>query len=108
MFKQRMVAAAIAALPALVCNAGVASGDLTNVPNANPKAVGMNATTVLSPELTQAVRAAGAMPVENPTAGVVTHYGYANADALHPMMPALGSNVEAQKTEPDKNTYLVL
>jgi hypothetical protein len=108
MLKQRMAAAAIAALPAIICSASVVSGDVTNVPNANPKAVGMNAVTALSPELTQVVRAAGAMPVENPTAGVVTHYGYANADAQHPMMPALGSNVEAQKTEPDKNTYLVL
>jgi len=108
MFKQRMIAAAIAALPAVVCSAGILSDDLTTVPNANPKAVGMNAATVLSPELMQVVRAAGAMPVENPTPGVVTHYGYANADAQHPMMPALGSNVEAQKTEPDKNTYLVL
>src|SRR5262245_29421238 len=108
MFKKRIMAAAIAAVPAVVCSAGVPADDPTHVPNANPKAVGINEVTALSPELVQVVRAAGAMPVENPTAGVITHYGYANADAAHPMMPALGSNVEAQKTEPDKNTYLVL
>src|SRR5262245_4180054 len=108
MFKKRILTAAIAAVPVVVCSAGVLPSDLTHVPNANPKAVGMNEVTVLSPELVQVVRAAGAMPVENPTAGVITHYGYANADAAHPMMPALGSNVEAQKTEPDKNTYLDL
>jgi hypothetical protein len=87
--------------------AGAAAQSPTPVPNANAKVVGAVASTVLSPELVQVVRAAGADPVENATAGVISHYGYANAD-LKPMIPAFNSNVEAQKTEPDKNTYLVL
>jgi hypothetical protein len=63
----------------------------------------------LSPELQQIVRAAGANPVENPSPGI-THYGYANVSAAAPMVakPNTLSNVEATKTEPDKNTYLRL
>src|SRR5262249_44371383 len=38
------------------------------------------------------------------TAATFPYYGY---DANGPHLPALGSNVEATKTEPDKNTYLV-
>jgi len=45
------------------------------------------------------------MPVENPT-GPVKYYGYLNDQPN--LLPAFGSNVEASKTEPDKNTYLVL
>jgi hypothetical protein len=113
MFKQTVIAAAIAAIPLSVCNAN-SGPDLTPVPSANPKVPGIVAPTTLSPELMQVVRAAGANPVENPTAGIITHYGYANAGTnvgtstvLKPMIP-LTANVEAQKTEPDKNTYLVL
>jgi hypothetical protein len=50
------------------------------------------------------------MPLENP-AGLITYYGYiSNQPNLLPVVgtpPTLG-NVEASKTEPDKNTYLVL
>ena len=109
MFKQTAIAAAIAALPWSVCYAN-SGPDLTPVPAANPKVAGIVAQTILSPELMQVVRAAGANPVENPNPGVITQYGYANAGAsapLKPMIP-LSANVEAQKTEPDKNTYLIL
>jgi hypothetical protein len=77
----------------------------TGVPNANPKAVGVTVPTVLSPELAQIVRAQGSTPVENPNA-FVKYYGYLNDQPN--LLPALNSNVEATKTEPDKNTYLVL
>jgi Alkaline phosphatase PhoX len=79
--------------------------ELTNVPNANPKIVGVTNPTVLSPELAQIVRAQGSMPVENPSVAV-KYYGYLNDQPN--LLPALSSNVEATKTEPDKNTYLVL
>src|SRR5262249_20821425 len=79
--------------------------DATPVPNANPKTVGVVVPNVLSPELAEVVRAQGAMLLENPVSPAL-YYGY-NDD--HPnLMPSLGSNVEASKTEPDKNTYLVL
>jgi hypothetical protein len=107
MLKQTIIVPAIAALPFALYGAGAVAQHLTAVPTANSKAVGMVAPTILSPQLVQVVRAAGAYKVENPTADVITHYGYANANAK-PMIPAFNSSVEAQKTEPDKNTYLVL
>jgi len=87
--------------------------DLTGVPSANPKAAGFAPTSQLSPELRQTIVAQGAMPLENPS-GIVGWYGYENDapspdnPALAQFVPALGSTTEAQKTEPDKNTYLVL
>jgi hypothetical protein len=88
---------------------------LTGVPQANPKVAGFAPPTVLSPELIQTVVAQGANALENPatlSSGVVlNYYGY-NGDG--PFVPLAGDvqssthNVEAHKTEPDKNTYLVL
>src|SRR5437763_1869962 len=54
--------------------------------------------------------AEGGMPLENAVPGFA-RYGY---DQAAPLVPAYGDvqsaahNVEATKTEPDKNTYLVL
>ncbi|HEU4729442.1 MAG TPA: hypothetical protein VFT22_16185, partial [Kofleriaceae bacterium] len=91
---------------------------LTGVPSANQKSAGVTSANVLSPELMEVVAAQGANPVENPQvlpigepAVSVTHYGY---DSDGPLLPAPGDvqttahQVEASKTEPDKNTYLVL
>ncbi|MCU1380981.1 MAG: hypothetical protein JWN29_3964 [Acidimicrobiales bacterium] len=77
---------------------------LTNV-NPNPKAPGVVAADVLSPELQQVARAQGAIALENPTTQV-PYYGY---DGDKPNMVPLPSSPtsEAHKTEPDKNTYLV-
>ena len=87
---------------------------LTNVPTANAKAAGYDPSSKLSPELQQIVWAQGSTPVENPQ-GIVTNYGYENdvpsADSSQvPQMLPVPPNAtaEAQKTEPDKNTYLVL
>ncbi|HEX7837507.1 MAG TPA: hypothetical protein VF469_08600 [Kofleriaceae bacterium] len=91
---------------------------LTGVPNATSKLAGMAVPNALSPELMAVVAAQGANAVENPMvlpvgapAVSVTHYGY---DSDGPLVPAPGDvqtathQVEATKTEPDKNTYLVL
>jgi len=78
---------------------------LTHVPSAQPRIVGVTSPTVLSPELAQIVAAQGSMLVENPL-DAVKYYAYLNNQPN--LLPALGSNVEASKTEPDKNTYLVL
>jgi hypothetical protein len=84
--------------------------DLTHVRNANTKVVGSARANALSIELEEVVVARGANPLENPGANVA-HYGYSTNG---PMVPAQGDvqsllhNVEASKTEPDKNTYLVL
>lgn len=75
-----------------------------------PKTAGMVAPTALAAGLIQTSVAVGAMPLENGTS-VIPFYGYCGDG---PMLPAPGDvqapahNVEAQKTEPDKNTYLVL
>jgi hypothetical protein len=61
---------------------------------------------VLSPELAEVVCASGAMRLENPESPAI-FYGY-NDDQPNLVPLAGGSSVEAHKTEPDKNTYLVL
>jgi hypothetical protein len=86
---------------------------LTGVPNANAKSPGFAPPNVLSPELIETVVAQGSNPVENPVVInasttppiAITNYGY---ESNGPFVPAFGSVVEGTKTEPDKNTYLVL
>ncbi|MGZ8716488.1 MAG: alkaline phosphatase PhoX [Gaiellaceae bacterium] len=85
---------------------------LTNVPSANTKAVGYAPSPKLSPQLMQVVVAQGSTPLENPSRPT-RFYGYQN-DVVSPDDPSLPQMVptatvtnEAQKTEPDKNTYLV-
>jgi hypothetical protein len=103
-FRKTAIASLIA-FPLALNGAAALAQHLTHVPNANPKIPGVTLPTILSPELAQIVRAQGSMLVENPT-DAVTYYGYLNNQPN--LLPALGSNVEASKTEPDKNTYLVL
>jgi len=90
--------------------AHAASPPLQGVPNANPKLPGIASPDILSPELRQSAVAQGSFRVENPS-GVFEFYGF-TADGPHTpapgALPAAGHLVEATKTEPDKNTYLVL
>jgi hypothetical protein len=108
--KRRAVAAVVVGLVgATVLASGVTASpssltDFTNVASANPKSPGLASGNVLSPELREIAQAQGSTPVENPSAGI-GFYGYL-ADG--PMVPsAAAPTVEASKTEPDKNTYLV-
>jgi hypothetical protein len=84
---------------------------LTGVTEANPKAPGLSSPNRLSPELAQVIRAQGSDRVENPQDGV-GYYGYDSIDNNPPLVPVVGaagaSLAEAQKTEPDKNTYVVM
>src|SRR5215831_11050410 len=105
------VAVRLTALATLMMvSVATAEVGLQGVPHANAKVSGFAPPNVLSPELTEAIVAQGSMPLEHGTADFV-FYGY-NGDG--PMLPAPGDiqapghNVEATKTEPDKNTYLVL
>ena len=114
-------AASAAALLALAGTGFAGPGDDTNpVPAANPRAAGLVTPNVLTDRLVGrdvvlTRRAEGSMPVENPTTVVpgvkAAFYGYYDNG---PMMPAYGDvqstshNVEATKSEGDKNTYLVL
>ncbi len=107
----------VLSLMALAAASTTLASDLTPVSNANPKASGVVAPNVLSPELRAAVVVQGATPLENPaivdsaTGSKASHYGYLSNGPMVPAPGAVqapGSNVEASKTEPDKNTYLIL
>ena len=83
---------------------------LTEVPNPNPKLAGFTAPNTLSPELRESAVASGAQRVENPSNGF-EFYGF-SSDGPHVAapgaVPSAGAVIEATRTEPDKNTYLVL
>src|SRR5215471_14915433 len=86
------------------------AADPTAVARANPKSPGMVAPDILSVELTQTPVAQGSMPLENPS-GTSAFYGYNNDGPMIPApgdLPSATHKAEASKTEPDKNTYLVL
>jgi len=92
---------------------------LTPVPTANAKTAGMSRPNLLSPELQDVTWAQGSMPVENPANGI-SYYGYDDGGTFLPVPGAYSAGppagitypqvapIEAGKTEPDKNTYLVL
>jgi hypothetical protein len=108
-----LLVAAAAVFAVAVSAAGSDDLQLANVPTANTKATGYAPASRYSPGLTPVVVAQGAMKLENPD-GIVTNYGYENdvsspTDPTVPLMVPSGAlATEAQKTEPDKNTYLVL
>lgn len=91
--------------------AGAAGGlALTAVPVANARSAGFAPPSTLSRELEQVALARGADRLESPE-GAVSFYGYegdvVNSAGQPLMMPTSSSSGEAQKTEPDKNAYLV-
>lgn len=106
--------AGILALVGAFAALGSASGPgltLTDVPTANTKSDGYAPASKLSPELSQTVVAQGSTRLENPSA-LTSYYGYyndvLNAAGQPQMLPTPTSPAtEAQKSEPDKNTYLV-
>jgi len=85
--------------------------DLTSVASENTRSAGYAPSSTFSVELAGQVVAQGATPLENPTS-LTGFYGYQNdvvsaGDPTKPqMVPTQGVNNEAQKTEPDENTYL--
>src|SRR5437868_13805931 len=108
-----LLTAAAGSATAAVAFAGGGGVNYTNVPAANVKAAGYVPSDVLSPELRQSLVAQGSMALDG-AQGAVGWYGYIN-DAPSPddstlpqMVGTPASPAEAQKTEPDKNTYLVL
>jgi len=81
--------------------------DWTSIP-ANPDARGVAVPNGLSPQLLQYIAAQGSHKLENP-AGLAAYYGYLADGTLVPdptLTQSTTQNVEASKTEPDKNTYL--
>src|SRR6478672_8858522 len=117
--QRRVIALGAAAASATIAFAAAgasarssANPSFAPVPTANAKAAGFAPADRIAAGLDGIVRAYGSTALENPQ-GVVTHYGYENdvpsADdpTLPQMVPTPTSATEAQKTEPDKNTYLV-
>jgi len=98
-------------VPVFLAGGVLAAGvHLTHVPAANPKMVGFPVPNVLSRELTAALVAQGSTKLENPST-LTGFYGYDNDGPLAPApgdLPSSVHKVEATKTEPDKNTYLIL
>jgi hypothetical protein len=110
--KTKLVVSGALAAAAVGVAVAVASPatDLTGVPLANTKSAGYAPASMLSPELEQIVVAQGSTKLENGITAV-SYYGYDN-DVLGPgnqpvLVPTQATPTEAQKTEPDKNTYLV-
>jgi hypothetical protein len=110
-----MLPIAVAAAGTAVALANDGAVNYKDVPAANVKAAGFSPASVLSPELRQVMVAQGSMRLDG-AQDPVGWYGYIN-DAPSPDDPSLtqmipatptSSPIEAQKTEPDKNTYLVL
>jgi hypothetical protein len=111
--RRRRVAGALAVLAV----AGVATvayahqnPALSDAGPANTKAAGISSPDKLSPQLRESTVAQGSAPLENPSAAI-GYYGYYSDGPLLPGPGAVqspGHNVEATKSEPDKNTYLVL
>jgi hypothetical protein len=102
-----MLPFAVAATATAVAVADPSGGpSLTPVSTANTRSPGYAPASRLSAELSQIVVAQGSTKLENPIPGLA-YYGY---DGDQPVMMPLPTapTVEAHKTEPDKNVYLVL
>lgn len=110
-------AAATAAVAGGVVSASPPDPSDLNSVAAQPAAPGISLPNVLSPGLAENVVAQGSDKLENP-AGCVGFYGYdvhsvssLDCSAQAPFVPNFSSTpglAEANKTEPDKNTYLRL
>src|SRR5262245_44358876 len=111
LLRSAMFGAAVLVAPTIVL-AGSPGDDpaLTHVAAANPRVAGISSPNVLSPELIESRVVQGSTPFENPT----PDFPYFAFGGDGPMVPAPGAvqapgtKVEASKSEPDKNTYLVL
>src|SRR3954453_24206436 len=105
-----LVPAALAA-PAGAAGPGAPNPDrLTNVATAQPKQRGRIVPNKLSRELAEIPQASGADLLEGATPGVApAFYGSDSFDEGElPLIAIPPSTTEAQKTEPDKNTCLVV
>src|SRR6266478_2919337 len=108
-----IAAGLVATVTAAVAQSRSSGPSITHLQDPNTKAVGYAPASRLSTELRQTMVAQGSMALENPL-GIIGWYGYENDTpspdnpAVPQMVPTAAIPVEAQKTEPDKNTYLVL
>ena len=105
---------ALVAVAVGACATTAIAAELTPIVHANAKTPGFVTPNNLSPELDLRLVATGSMRLDGATAATA-YYGYVSNGNTSAMMPLLGSaalpatpTTEASKTEPDKNTYLVL
>ncbi|MDX6597255.1 MAG: hypothetical protein QOE87_1142 [Gaiellales bacterium] len=104
------VGVALVAAAALGATTFASGPELTAAGSPNTKSAGMALPDKIAPQWREVTLAQGSTPLENPSP-LTGSYGY-YADG--PMLPAPGAvqapgkNVEATKSEPDKNTYLVV
>src|SRR4051812_11700863 len=105
-----LVALAPAALAGSAMAADVDADQLTNVPTAQPKQRGRVVPNKLSRGIAEIPQASGADLLEGAHPGVApAFFGYSlYSDPDNPLVAIPPSVAEAHKTEPDKNTYLVL
>jgi hypothetical protein len=91
--------------------AAASAAGLTGIADPNPRLPGITEPSLVAVGLRQSIVAEGSMPLENPSPGFA-FYGF-NDDGPHvpaagALPSATGPVIEATKTEPDKNTYLIL
>lgn len=94
----------------VLATVGLAFSTSLQVPDPNPKQTGASAPNKLIRGLQESPVSQGSWPLENPSP-VIGFYGYGMDGPLLPApgdTQSSGHNVEATKTEPDKNTYLIL
>jgi len=105
-----VASAALVLVPVNSASANGPSQRFTPVPNANPRIVGFAQPNVLPPEFAETPVAQGSILLENGS-DITNYYGYNNDGPQVPVpgdLPSGTHKVEATKTEPDKNTYLIL
>jgi Bacterial protein of unknown function (DUF839) len=102
--------AALAVIAVLGATTFANAPAITDAGSANTKAAGISLPDKLSPQWREAAVAQGSTALENPSS-LTGSYGYFNDGPMVPApgdVQASGHNVEATKSEPDKNTYLVV
>ena len=105
------VGGAVVAVATGASAAGQGTLDLTSIAAANPKAPGFTQPNILSPELQEVIWAQGSFKLDGGTAQVPV-LRLRRQRAVRPDVRSAARTAstatEAQKTEPDKNTYVVL
>ena len=104
------IVAALGAVAVLGATTFASGPAITDAGSANTKTAGITLPDKISPQWRETTVAQGSTALENPSA-LTNWYGYYNDGPMVPApgdVQATGHNVEATKSEPDKNTYLVV
>ncbi len=110
MTSTRILLASVSLIAIAGAAAPAGAADFTPVPSPVAKVEGTASANALAAGLIEVPVAVGTMPVEN-VSGAFPFYGFAGDGSMIPAYGAVQQKdvlIEATKTEPDKNTYLVL